>query len=59
MFYQIALLPFDVRNFENTYGEVLFLAKLRLEAYSFTKNELLPEVFQIISLRFKVFAFYD
>ena len=41
----------------------IFLAKLRLEAYNFTKNKLLCRYFEdnftmIILLRFKVFAFH-
>ena len=36
----------DVRNFvKYTYEEVPFLAKLRLQAYNFTKNELLCRYF--------------
>ena len=32
---------------KNTYEEVPFLAKLRLEIYKFTKNELFEDIFNI------------
>ena len=39
--YEIAFLSLMLETLKNTYKEVPFLAKLRLEAYNFTKNELL------------------
>ena len=45
VFYQIALLSWMSENLKNTYEKVPFLAKLRLEAYNFIKNELLQRHF--------------
>ena len=41
VFYKIALLYLMLETLKKTYEEVHFLAKLRLDAYNFPKNELL------------------
>ena len=45
VFYKTALLSWMSETLKNTYEEVPFLAKLRLEAYNFIKNELLRRHF--------------
>ena len=55
--YEKALLSLMSETSKNIYEKVPFLAKLGLDAYKVTKNELLCRYFQIILLRFKVFAF--